>query len=563
MNQFSSAKDEYSGASLRELVRDLLKMRWSIVFWSMAVLPVLLLGVMLIPNKYGSSAQILVRLGRGAVSIDPTASVSQQSVSLQDSRLAQVNSVKALIGNDAMVKRVVDRVGVDRILEPHGFLETGLHSLVQWVNGLRPDFGSQLGNAKMTSEEIQQHKKLEEACQLVSNEIGISATKDAYTISLYIKTGDPFLSHDLMTAFVEEYKRHHVEAYQSAGSLDYFEIHADETRQRALATQASLRDAKTQRGIVEVEAAKVNLNASLAQVKDSILKNESEMAAVESKLAAFRKEIADTKPQMESAVILGIPKSAGSGMRVNLYDLEVNYQNLLSRYDENHPKVEAARIQLEAATKIADSEGGDEPQRTVSTNPLYQQLQASINSTQAELAGLMSKRDTLSEQLETLNKELATLHITGFDLTQLQWEASIAESEYLKAANTLQSVQQLSELGRLGLSEISVVQDPTLFLKKISPQRLILFVLGFFTAGAFGLAQAVVRSMLASANTFSRVEGQLHETTVPFREKPASEPRSYPASEYRAQQSIDVTHIEQPEDDGMLKSSESRAVLAR
>ena len=103
----------------------------------MVLLPLFVGLVFLVPVKYDSSAQLLVRLGRGAVSIDPTANLSQ-TVSLQESRLSQVNSVRELLAGRELAERVVKVVGADRILAPQGILQESIASVTAKILPEKP-----------------------------------------------------------------------------------------------------------------------------------------------------------------------------------------------------------------------------------------------------------------------------------------------------------------------------------------------------------------------------------------------------------------------------------------
>ena len=72
-----------------------------------------LLLAMLLPNKYVSEAQLLVRLGRENMRVDPTATLSgiQSQVISSGPREQEVNTVAAILCNRSLLMKVVDSVG--------------------------------------------------------------------------------------------------------------------------------------------------------------------------------------------------------------------------------------------------------------------------------------------------------------------------------------------------------------------------------------------------------------------------------------------------------------------
>ncbi|MGV3485465.1 MAG: GumC family protein [Planctomycetaceae bacterium] len=466
--------------------------RWSAVFLSVLLVPLFAAAVFLIPAKFDSSARLLVRLGRGAVSIDPTANLSQ-TVSLQESRLAQVNSVKELLTSHELISRVVQQVGADRILAPYGRLETSLEAFRKAVLPDKP--AAPLG--ALSGEEVDQQLKTEAACEKVASSVSIYAPKDAYTISLEIRTGDPFLSRDLMQAFVDQYQQYHVESHQSTGSLAFFEGETTEAKQRAQAAQEALRDAKTDRGIVDLAAAKLALGTALSTLKQNLLTTENELASTTAELASLQTQIGLLPGQIESEITRGVPRLAGSAVRQRLFDLEVAYQEAASKLTDDHPKMVSLREQLKSASEIAQAEQIDQPQTRETINPVRQQLELALKTATARLVGTQTKKESLEAQLKTLTADLAELNQHEVEVNQLAWAATLAESEYMKLAAARATARQIESLDQQQLSEISVVQPATLALKKASPRRLVLLGLTTALALMFAIGQALIRGLLA------------------------------------------------------------------
>jgi polysaccharide biosynthesis protein PslE len=302
----TSRFDNYESLNVGDLLAGAWKYRKSAIVSFLVLVPLITLIVFIIPARFDSHSQLLVRLGRGAVSVDPTANLSQ-TISLQESRLAQVNSVKELLFSREVFERVVRKIGPDRILEPHGIIDVTMSALV----GLIPKSGTKpLG--ELSTDQVEDQIKLEEACKALYSAIKVSSPKEAYTISLEIRTGDPFLSRDIMHAYVEEYQKFHVESHQASGSLEFFEEQAEDALVRATEKQASLRDAKTTRGIVELSATKLSLSGSISTVKQELLKTDGELAATYAELEKLQSQIAELPASVESEVVRGIAKVAGS-----------------------------------------------------------------------------------------------------------------------------------------------------------------------------------------------------------------------------------------------------------
>lgn len=523
-----------------DLLSGVWRFRRSAFLLSMLLVPIFAVLVFLIPAKYGSTANMLVRLGRGAVSIDPTANLSQ-TVSLQESRLAQVNSVKALLGARELAERVVKRIGPERVLEPHGLLEVTLENfggaIGKSLATVLPTSGLELVGA-MSAQDVKEHLLMEEACRTLESKLFISSPKDTYTISLDIETGDPILSRDLMEAYIEEYKRFHVESHQATGSLAFFETQSSQARERALQAQSALRDAKTERGIVDLAAAKLAMSTALSGLKQAMLTAESELVAAKAEAEHLITQIDQTPEHIEMLVTRGIRGLAGSNIRQRLYDLEVAYQDAASKLTPEHPKMVSIRQQLQEATRIAKLETStDEPQAQEGVNPVRQQLQLALQTTKAKIAGAETKRQSLEQQFESLTVDLTALNNDEVQINELTWEASLAESEYLRTAAARSTARQINVLDEQNMSEISIIQPPTLTLKKSSPKRLLLLIMAVMLAIAIGVGQAVLRTLLF---TSTKLPNEIHDEPIHRESKIGNRKNAWVEEKHL---SIDGSHV--------------------
>ncbi|HND53432.1 MAG TPA: hypothetical protein PLV92_13575, partial [Pirellulaceae bacterium] len=73
-------------------------------------------ATLLWPKTYQSQAKLYIRPGRESVGLDPTATLGQ-TLHIADSREREINSVLELLKTYSLFEKVVDRLGVDTVLE--------------------------------------------------------------------------------------------------------------------------------------------------------------------------------------------------------------------------------------------------------------------------------------------------------------------------------------------------------------------------------------------------------------------------------------------------------------
>ncbi len=462
-----------------------------------------LLGVLVLwPNKYLSDAQILVRLGRGSLAVDPTSTVTP-TVSLQETRLTQVNSVKEMLLSRAMIERVVDRVGVEPILAPQSRLEEWMLRL----QSILPKFGGGTpSSSELTPAESVRLLRREEAVQKVYKQFDVTVPKNAYTIYLSVQNGSPFVARDIIDAILVEYGQYHVQAHRFGDSLAFFENQSTLAYDAAVEAQEKVRDTKNRMGVLEIDSARSALRSEISQLERDLAQSESESAAVAAEITELQSSLASIDTRVDAETLSGITKQTGDGMRQQVFNLEMQEKQLSAQLTDNHPRVRAVREQLEKSREIARTERGEQPQTRETINPVWQNLELTRRSSLAKQSGLESKRETLKDLLRDANKRLEQLNADAVELTRLTWEASIAESTYLRNAHSREQARLLAALDKDQFSEISVIQPASLILKKISPPRSILAVLGTFALCVFTVFVALLRGALATAKKPGVVE---------------------------------------------------------
>ena len=89
--------ESMAGETLLELFQSVRRHKLTAIVTSIIVACGLGFIVMMWPNRYASDGLLYVRLGRGAVSVDPTAAQSTNTISLMESRKSEVNSAAKML----------------------------------------------------------------------------------------------------------------------------------------------------------------------------------------------------------------------------------------------------------------------------------------------------------------------------------------------------------------------------------------------------------------------------------------------------------------------------------
>ena len=86
-------------------------------FFVVVAVAAVVVGVMVAPREYSSEARLFLRVGRESVALDPTATVGEK-ISINDTRLNEINSALEMLRSRELCTHVVDRLGPDIFLDP-------------------------------------------------------------------------------------------------------------------------------------------------------------------------------------------------------------------------------------------------------------------------------------------------------------------------------------------------------------------------------------------------------------------------------------------------------------
>ncbi len=494
MREFSNVERNSSAAwatlTPSDLIRSVSRRIPSITLTTILVTAIVI-GVLIVwPNRYSSDGLMYVRLGRGAVSVDPTSKASQ-TVSVQETRSAEVLSVREMLASREIAARVVERVGAAEINKPRTWIDHAILNSTTTLTGYLPK--SPRDAEGITAEDYEAQIDREEAIEKVQDSISVSVTKNAYTIAVQCKASDPILAQKIVDAVMNEYGEFHVDAHRATGSLAFFEREVADSRERAIQARSLLQETKGKMGWTSEISAEAMLQERITRLEIALDEAESSLAERESRSKVFETRLTMMEEWIPTQVTKGMANNASDTMRTQLYNLEVQENDALSRLKPSHPRYEMLKQMVDESKKIVSDQGDAKEISVEAVNPIRQELETSYEVALAETAGYQSRVDSLASSLAQAKDDLRRLSKDGLELARLTWESSLAEQNFLAHSKSLEESRMLDQLDSNNLSDVSIVQDASLQLKKTGPPRAMLAVVGCMLGLTLGLLQALLR----------------------------------------------------------------------
>jgi uncharacterized protein involved in exopolysaccharide biosynthesis len=460
-----------------------------------------LLAIALCPRTYRSEAKLFVRLGRETVTLDPTATTGK-TVPVQSSREIEIRSVSDMLASRVLIEQVVDQLGPEYVLRPppprdDAAATRAPESSADGGTGDRPGLLS-LGVRYLRA--IAQRLGLsdpisrrDQAVIALGKKLRIEGGTKSSVLTVALESKTPQAARRLLRAHLDAYRRLHVRVNRTPENYQFF---AEQTEMLAAQLQSAreqLREAKDAQGIVEIEIRKKNLQEQLSQVDLDIRNGRARLAAAEATLAAATKQLEQIPQRMLTDELTGLGDPATDIMRPELYKLEIAAARAKEIYAAGHPRREQALQQLAESREIFERQSRERPQQTATINQAWQEVQLKAIEAEATRAALLSELDALHKEREGLRETLRALNAAEIRIAQLQEKVDLLQESHRQYAENLELSRIDEELQREEISNVSIVQPPTLNPRPVKPNKKLIFAFGCMLALLNGVAAAVLR----------------------------------------------------------------------
>lgn len=487
----SSVRQPASWISLTpaDLVKSVLD-RWpSVIATTMLVTALVVCILVIAPNKYSSDGLIYVQLGRGALGIDPTAQNGGSSgVSVQETRIAEVLSVAEMINSREIAERVVNRVTPEEINRPRTWIDKTLSFASEWVPS-----SQKVPVEGMTRDEYDDQIDREKAVKSVQKWTDIQVAKNGYTVAIATGGPDALLVQAITQSILDEFKQYHVEAHRADGSLEFFEQQVSQSRDSAIKAREALQLARSEMGWMSVQSAETTLRERIINLEVSLDEAESDYAQAEQRTQILKRQLAETKAWIPTEVTTGIANAAGDSMRTELYGEQVQESEALAALKPDHPRFRLLQEKMTRSRQIVSEEQDARELATEALNPVRQRIESEFSLAEASAAGMKSKCDSLERSLVNARESLQRLNRDTVTLARLKWQADIDEDTLMGHSKSLEEARIIRELDLKNMSDVTIIQDASLNLKKIGPPRALLACVGVLLGLALGALQALLR----------------------------------------------------------------------
>ena len=493
-----------SPTGLSDIRRAVARHKIRSVLTFLVVLIVAVAASFLVPKAFHSESKLLVRLGKENATLDPTVTMSQDTVvAVPASRDNELNSVAEVLKSRNIAEKVVDVLGAEFILAKAPKLGGSESSSEQTkLQQVVDRFASVLARGKALL------KQLDGSPTIGSRDLAISELLSQYTVTpgrrsdvlqIDCKGPTPQWAQKVLTTLVDVYVDEYIQLNRPNRHLDFFTAQADRTKRELLVKQEELRDLKTMTEMVAVPEQRVTLSGRVNRLQEDFLQWDTACKAAQSRIDALQKELAELPAEEIETATSGIGNEGSDLMRSQLYQLEVKKEEAAAKYTSDHPALKAIDDQLRTSRALASSQDATRTHVVKGRNRLYQETQLALLQEQPIMASAIAKREAAREQLVALHADLKKFNEYDLQIAGLEREVELRQTAYRKYASGMEQTKIDQALITQRISNIGIAEPATFEPEAVFPRKSY-----FMAAGVLaGILASVVVALWADARDHS------------------------------------------------------------
>jgi uncharacterized protein involved in exopolysaccharide biosynthesis/Mrp family chromosome partitioning ATPase len=437
------------------------------------------LALSLWPRTYQSETRLYIRVGRESVGLDPTATTGETLI-LQKPHEEEINSALEVLKGRRIAERVVDRVGVDKVL----MQGEGSDWLGDTLDQIK-DF------ALRTAQLRDDISDRETAVRRLKGALDVFAPKRSSVIGIIAYAKSPELARDISQAVADVYLEEHARVASTEGSYSFFLEQSKLMKDKLHSKVEELKQFKQRHHIVSPEGHRAMLHERNADVETALDDADRELRYARAKMTGLKQKIEELQPELVTSKATATDPT-WSAMRQRLYELEMQEKRMAAEYTDEHPQLAAIRWQHAEAEKILASYEMDRVNETTTPSTNRLSLELELLGLEAEELGLLARTETLLEQREEIRGQLEAFGEQEVRIAELQREVAQLESTYLSHQQKLEEARVGEALGTEGISNVNIAQPATLEERPVKPQKRVIAVLALFAALAGGVGTALI-----------------------------------------------------------------------
>lgn len=470
--------------SFRDLLRLFFIFKTEIKTTMLVSFVIILLGAFLLPNRYESTALLLVKPGRDSSTV-PIEFSDRQAIVIPSAQRDPILDEERMLTGRPIMRTVAQKYLSDLSQAPAdtGFLAStkrvlkdSVQSLVDIVQG----FLQLIGLVEKRSAEERMSEDLEKNFK-VSHDPGSAV------MELRFVWNDPVVAQSVLHTWIDQYELQRTQTLGRVSLYAFYEAEVKETQADIVNYKQQIQGYLNQLGAVSISQRLADTSQGLNDLRTERNNTIRAIASTKAGLDMLTQQLAKQSKTVSAGRELALnPNRQDLQNRIN--GKEVERQELLRSFKEQAPPVLALNEEIKNLKQLLNKEDAT-VQRTenITPNPIYNRMQNVMADQQTSYARLQTQLVQQNLQLAQLEKDRQLALSLEPELSRLQSELAANEKSYALYSDSLEKARIDRELDKSQISNIAIIEEATLNPSRVFPKSLLMVFLAIPLSMAIGL----------------------------------------------------------------------------
>ncbi|MEE4158413.1 lipopolysaccharide biosynthesis protein [Pseudomonas viridiflava] len=462
--------------SFRDLLRLLFIFRREVKITVVATFVVVLLGALLLPNRYESTALLLVKPGRDSSTVPIELSNRQAIVVPSALRDPLLDEERMLTGRPIMRKVSEKYLAELSRAEP----ETGVLASIK--NGLKSVVGAVVGAGRSVLQFIglvEQRTQAERMAEDLEKNFKVRHEPGSSVMELTFTWNDPTTAQTVLKTWIEEYQLQRTKTLGRVSLYTFYESEVKNTGDNIISYKKQIQNYLNQLSAVSISQRLADTSQGLNDLRTERNNTTRAIASTKAGLDLLKKQLAAQPKTVSAGRELTLnPNRQDLQNRIN--GKEVERQELLRSFKEQAPPIRAVNEEINNLKRLLNEQDATvQRSESITPNPIYNRMQNVYADQQTSFARLqtqLTQQNTQIAQLEADRQQALNLEP---ELSRLQNELDAAEKSYALYTDSLEKARIDRELDNSQISNIATIEEATYNPSRVFPKSLLMVLLAF------------------------------------------------------------------------------------
>ena len=477
-------------SSARDVVQVLFRRKWIIILFFVGVSTTATLYAFVAPAVYEAQAELLIRIGRENLSVDPSV-VAGPTMGVSQNRENELNSELNILTSRLLAEQVVDAVGENTLLEkPHE--PTAKEQMFQTMQKLKS-----LPMVLLAAINPEPPLSARDAAvNTLLKGTAVELEKKTNIISVKFDAKDPETARQTLEKLVAAYLERHIKVYASQASPQFFEDNANKLQEELSRREKQRDEFRVTHGISSMDKQKEALLQQSITMDSERGNAASEAKASEARVASLEKTLRGKSATLVTSETSGMANLTAEKLKANLTDMKLKETDMSARYPDSYRPLSELRGQIKQAEAMLAKERDSMTTTTTGLDPNHQSLQLQLDTERATLDSHKARETSITAEIKRVQDKLEELTAQEAEMTRLDRDVEVANQEYRDYREGLQRARISAAMDMDKVSNVSVVQPAMVSPVPVKPQKLRILALGLFLGLFGGVFLAFVREYM-------------------------------------------------------------------